>query len=450
MNAPTSAARTIWTLAAPVVVLAGVVLVGTPKHSGALPSQFIVYTNTPDGGRSTIWRMDPDGSNKVQLTTSSGFEPAISPDGSKIVFTSNRDYVAPPPCCDGPPCCDSPPCCDDPAPESLGDGEEIYVMNADGSNQTRITTNESRDIAPAWSPDGSKIIFQSDQTGQWQIFTINPSGGDLTRITTTSSTEGQPQFSPDGSKIVFTSTRSGEGQIWTMNADGSSPFQVTSGESSNDYPGWSPDGSLIAFTSERNSNGPNTYTVTPAGTGEFGPLTSGLAGVPAWSPDSSRIIVGSYRDGNWDIYSMNVDGTDQVRLTTDAGEDSAPFWGPGVPGFTGTDSSSTTTTVPTPVQSAPTLGSNPRHQIVASWTLLSPSQVTGRVLLYQAKAFVSGTSTWLGRCKGGPSETSCTIMGLLSNATYEVRVRVHTVIGPGKSRTTFWSAWGAGRSISLN
>ncbi len=444
MNAPTSAARTIWTLSAAVVVVAGVVLVGTSKHSGALPSQFIVYTNTPGGGISTIWRMDPDGSNKVQLTTSSGFEPAISPDGSKIVFTSNRDYVEPW-CCDEPPP-DSP----GPNPESLGDGEEIYVMNADGSNQTRITTNESRDIAPSWSPDGSKIIFQSNQTGQWQIFTINPSGGDLTRITTTSSNEGQPQFSPDGSKIVFTSTRSGEGQIWTMNADGSSPFRVTQDSYSDDYPAWSPDGRLIAFTSERSSGGADTYTITPAGTDESAGLTSLFTQLPQWSSDSSRIVVQSPRDGNWDVYSMKVDGTDQVRLTTDAGLDMSPFWGPGVPGFTGTDSSSTTTAVPNPVQSAPTLGSNPRHQIVASWSLLNPSQITGRVLWYRAKASVTGTSPWLGRCKGGPSETSCTIKGLLSNTTYDVRVRVQMIAGTGKSRTTVWSAWSASQSIRLN
>jgi dipeptidyl aminopeptidase/acylaminoacyl peptidase len=327
MKPASSFSRRFVALASSCLLLAGIVLVGTAQPSSALSSQFIVYVNTPDGGVANVWKMNPDGTGKQQLTTRGGGEPVISPDGSKIVFTTTRDYVPPPP--PPPP---PPPCCDSVDEESLGDGEEIYVMNADGSNQTRLTVNSSRDIAPSWSPDGSKIIFSSDRTGHWQIFTMNPSGGDVTRVVTTGSNETNPKFSPDGTKIVFISSRSGKGQVWTMNADGTSPFRVTQDSYSNDYPSWSPDGTRIAFTSERLPSGPDTYTIAPDGTSPSAALTSTFTQRPQWSPDSTRIVVQSPRNGNWDIYSMKADGTDQVRLTTDSGLDQSPFWGPGVPG----------------------------------------------------------------------------------------------------------------------
>jgi dipeptidyl aminopeptidase/acylaminoacyl peptidase len=329
MKSESSFSRRFVALASSCRLRAGIVLVGTAQPSSALSSQFIVYVNTPDGGDSNVWKMNPDGSGKVQLTTTDGAQPVISPDGSKIVFTSTRDYVAPPP---PPPCCYWPPCCDPVDEESNGGTEEIYVMNADGTGQTRLTSDSGRDVSPAWSPDGNKIIFMSNRTGNWQIFTIDPSGNNLTQVVSTGSNDTNPKFSPDGTKILFISTRSGKGQVWTMNADGTSPFRVTQDSYSNDYPSWSPDGTRIAFTSERLPSGPDTYTIAPDGSSPSGALTSTFTQVPQWSPDSTRIVVQSPRNGNWDIYSMKADGTDQVRLTTDSGLDQSPFWGPGVPG----------------------------------------------------------------------------------------------------------------------
>lgn len=298
-----------------------VIAIAAPRRSGALPSQFIVYVNTPNGGIGNIWRMDTDGTNGVQLTTLGGDLPAISPDGTKIVFSSSRDG-----------------------------NEEIYVMNADGTGQTRLTSDPAGDSTPAWSPDGTTIAFGSDRTGAWQIFTMASDGTNVVRLTSTSTSEEAPAYSPDGTRIVFCSLRTGVRQIWIMDADGSSPVQVTTDSDDSVYPSWSPDGTLIAFTSQRaGAPNPDTYTITPAGTNESGPLTGQFTQWPEWSPDSTKLVAQSPVIGNWDVYSFNVDGTGFTRLTTAAGLDTTPFWGPGVPGYiptTTTTSTTTSTTTP--------------------------------------------------------------------------------------------------------
>ena len=405
MKSVSKFSRVVSAIATAGLLLAGVLLVGTAQPASALPSQFIVYANTPGGGSSNVWKMNPDGTGKVQLTTLGGGEPVISPDGSKIVFTTTRDYVPPPP---------PPPCCYYFYGDALGDGEEIYVMNADGSNQTRLTVNSSRDISPSWSPDGSKIIFSSDRTGNWQIFTIDPSGGNLTQVVTTGSNETNPKFSPDGTKIAFISSRSGKGQVWTMNADGTSPFRVTQDSYSNDYPSWSPDGTRIAFTSERSSSGPDTYTIAPDGSSPSGALTSTFTQQPQWSPDSSRLIVQSPRDGNWDVYSMNADGTDQVRLTTDSGVDTTPFWGPGVPGY-----------IVVSAPSAPTALVATAGDGSASIAFTPGANGGAPISKYQYKI---GSGSWIDAVG---TTSPITISGLTNYVTSRIRLRAVNTAGAG-------------------
>ena len=422
MPASTQGSRTrriLLTALAALLLFSGIAAFRPPRASAALPAQFIAYVNTPNGSDANVWRMPADGSTHTQLTTSGGDEPSISPDGTKIVFTTTRDYVAPPPPPPPPDCCGFPGDPGDPGypgypgPMSVGGTEEIYVMNADGTGQTRLTTDSGRDIAPAWSPDGSKIVFQSNRSGNWQIWTMSPTGTNQTRLTNTGTNEGTPRFSPDGSKIVFVSDRSGKGNIWTMNADGTSPVRGTQGNYSNDYPSWSPDGSLIAFTSERTVNGPDTYTITPAGTNETGPLTSTFNQRPHWSPDSTRIITQSPRGGNWDVYSMKLDGTDPIRLTTDAGLDQAPFWGPGVPGVPATAPAA-------PIEPIATSGNGS-----ASISFSPGSDGGATILKYQVKI---GAGSWT----DAVGTSSPIVIGSLTNYTsYSIRLRAVNSVGNG-------------------
>ena len=104
---------------------------------------------------------------------------------------------------------------------------EIYTVDADGGNDTRLTTNPADDLSPAWSPDGTKIAFTSDRDGQYDIYTMNADGSGQTRITNNPAADVTAAWSPDGTKIVFGSLRDGNGEIYTMNSNGTGVTRIT-------------------------------------------------------------------------------------------------------------------------------------------------------------------------------------------------------------------------------
>ena len=117
---------------------------------------------------------------------------------------------------------------------------EIYVMNADGSGQTRLASNSATDYQPAWSPNGSKIAFASDRDGNFEVYVMNADGSGQTRLTSNPADDFYPAWSPDGSRIAFTSERDGNGEVYVMNADGSGLTKLTSNSAEDYYPDWGP------------------------------------------------------------------------------------------------------------------------------------------------------------------------------------------------------------------
>jgi len=211
-----------------------------------------------------------------------------------------------------------------------GNPEEIYVMNADGSGQTRLTNNAVFDGDPSWSPDGTKIAFRSQIDGNSEIYVMNADGTGQTRLTFNGDEDAGPSWSPDGTKIAFSSGRDGiagnPAEIYVMNADGTSQTRITFSAGSDSLPSWSPDGTKIAFTSNRDGN-LEIYVMNADGTGQTR-LTNNVAfdARTSWSPDGTKIAFTSNRLG-LQIYIMNADGTGQTRLTNNAaGFD--PFWSP--------------------------------------------------------------------------------------------------------------------------
>jgi Tol biopolymer transport system component len=208
---------------------------------------------------------------------------------------------------------------------------EIYTMNADGTGQTRLTTNPASDGGQAWSPDGTKIAFNSNRDANFSdIYTMNADGTSLTRLTSDPDYDVDPAWSPDGTKIAFTARRGGNYEIYTMNADGTSQTNLTNSAVFEFHPAWSPDGTKIAFHTgsggnfeiyTMNADGTNPTNITNhPGSDEYD---------PDWSPDGTKIAFDSQRDGTFKIYTMNPDGTSQTRLFTSpdvAGID--PSWSP--------------------------------------------------------------------------------------------------------------------------
>lgn len=203
---------------------------------------------------------------------------------------------------------------------------EIYVINADGTNQTRLTNNSAGEFHPRWSPDGTEIAFVSNRDGNNEIYIMNPDGTGQTPLTNNPANDDSPFWSPDGTKIVFTSSRSGTKNVYVMNADGTNPKQQTSGRWA-DYTGWSPDGTKIAF-SDRGA----IWVMKADGTNQTPVLNFGCCISPymdSWSPDGTKIVFDTDRfDGNYEIYAMNSDGSGITRLTYDNASDYEASWSP--------------------------------------------------------------------------------------------------------------------------
>jgi len=194
------------------------------------------------------------------------------------------------------------------------DNNETYIMNADGSNQTRLTNQPGSDHFPALSPDGRRIAFVSERDGNAEIYVMTADGTDQTRLTFDPAEDRLPAWSPDSTKIAFNSDRAGNLDLYAMNADGSNLVRLTSSSARDGHATWSPDGRWIAFNSGPTQDEWEIYTIAATG-GNWLRLTqnSVIDWSPTWSPDGRHILFLSKRPSNADIYLMETDGSSQKK-----------------------------------------------------------------------------------------------------------------------------------------
>jgi Tol biopolymer transport system component len=210
-------------------------------------------------------------------------------------------------------------------------GNNIYIMNANGLGVTQLTSGTTFDDEPSWSPDSSKIAFVGSPStfDPGEIYVINTDGSGLIQLTSDSLYDTGPVWSPDGSKIAFSREPEGDSpEIFVMNANGTGMTQLTDNDAIDDSPTWSPGGSKIAFSSTLDGDA-DIYVMNADGSG-LTKLTSNSASdiMPCWSPDGEKIAFASDGDEDdvYDIYKINIDGSNGTRVTSNAADDIAPDW----------------------------------------------------------------------------------------------------------------------------
>ena len=249
----------------------------------------------------------------TNLTKNAEGGPSWSPNGNKIVYDSGVDYT------------------------SGGLGKGLWIMNSDGSDQKMILDPKkspgSNNVHSDWSPLGDKIVFVRDRLhGGGGIWIINPDGTNESRLTFSSEIERYPNWSPDGIKIVYINgSASSPYRIWIMNSNGSEPFILNDSSEYiiGGFPTWTKDGSKILYTKEKEGNvdiwsigidGSNNTRIT---------LDSSVDRVPDINIDN-KIVFESNRAGDtgYDLWVINIDGTGLFQLTNWPGDEIEAEWSP--------------------------------------------------------------------------------------------------------------------------
>lgn len=214
---------------------------------------------------------------------------------SKILFTSNKDG-----------------------------NYNLYKINPDGSGLEQITNTPWDEYSSDWSPDGTKIVYQSSEGSDPDnqiylnnLFIINKDGTNKIKLTFEGTYNGIPRWSPSGTKIVFISNRDGNAEIYTMNSDGTNQNRLTNNSGYDSSPTWSPDEKYIAFSSDIDDINREIYLIN-VNSLNIQRLTNNnyYDDSPKWSPDGSKIAFISNRESDDnDIYIMDINGENIKRLT---------------------------------------------------------------------------------------------------------------------------------------
>jgi len=298
-------------------------LSATATATALVPTPFagadLIAFSSDRTGLMQIWTMKTDGTDQRQLTNMSFgvCQPAWSPNGKKMAFISpcsrkeNLEY-----------------------PDA-----RIYTMNSDGTEVKVLPVSGTGDFDPAWSPDSNRLAFTSLRTGTAHIFVYHFDDQSLHEVSDTRYSDYQPAWSPDGKHIAFVRQKPFH-HIWVMSDQGTTLYQLTSnGQVIDLWPNWAPDGQYVIFSRSQidpvipwlmkvrieDQNSAREVRVLPEDKADnTAPIVRAVI-----SPDGNWIMYESWPDGhNHDIYIIDKDGKNRIRLTTDPGFDFSPAWKP--------------------------------------------------------------------------------------------------------------------------
>lgn len=284
-------------------------LSGTIAFQSDVAGRTAIYTLALATGEVRLLSGDPRWSES---------NPRWSPDGTTLVFASNRAHY------------------EGTTPEQGTPDLDLWIVDADGRNRRRLTSDAANDTDPAWEPDGRHIVFSSDRDSRGDLYRVDVATGATTRLTRHFVGRAiMPAVAPAGGRVAFAAQTLRMGAFWDFQVhvlDASGASRAVPASAGACWPAWSHDGRRLAHVQLAE---PSTLALRDMASGTSTPVATPRdlwSYYPAWSPDDTRLafaVSPQHHEGeDWDLAVVPVSGGQWTRLTHGKGNDRLPDWKP--------------------------------------------------------------------------------------------------------------------------